>query len=102
MLLEIALIEVKPGMEDAFAAAMREGGLAHLAACEGVVSASFGRGVEKPDTFTFNVVWTSLDAHAAARDLESFARFRAAMGDMTCGGSMNHYVMDEALPGPSA
>ena len=90
MLLEIAEIDVKPGMEEAFAAAMRVGGVASLAACEGVVSVAFGRGVEHPGKFTFNVVWTSIEAHVAARDLESFGRFRAAMGDMPCGGTMNH------------
>ena len=102
MLLEIAEIEVRPGAEDSFAAAMRESGLADLAACEGVVSIRFGRGVEHPSKFTFNVVWTSLEAHEAARRLDAFGRFRAAFGDMGVGGSMSHYVMDEAIPGVSA
>lgn len=102
MLLEIAEIEVRPGAEDAFAKAMREDGVPHLAACEGVVSARFGRGVENPSKFTFNVVWTSMDAHQAARGLDAFGKFRACFGDMTVGGAMNHYVMDEAVTGPSA
>ena len=72
MLLEFAEVEVRPGAEDQFAQAMRETGIPQLAACEGVVSVRFGRGVENPSKFTFNVVWTSLDAHMAARDLESF------------------------------
>jgi len=102
MLLEIAEVEVKPGREDEFAAAMRDGGLPYLAACEGVVSVRFGRGVENPSKFTFNVVWTELEAHAAAKHLESFGKFRAAFGDLTCGGTMSHYVMGEAIPGASA
>ncbi|MEW9854568.1 putative quinol monooxygenase [Novosphingobium sp. M1R2S20] len=102
MLLEIAVIEVREGQEDAFAAAMRETGVPALAACDGAVSVAFGRGVENPSTFTFNVVWTSMDAHMAAREFESFGKFRAAFGDMTTGGSMSHYVMDATIPGASA
>lgn len=102
MLLEIAEIEVRPGAEDQFAAAMRDGGIASLAACEGCVSVRFGRGVENPSKFTFNVVWTSMDAHGAARGLEAFGKFRAAFGDLTVGGAMSHYVMDEVVAGASA
>lgn len=102
MLLEFAEVEVRPGAEDQFAQAMRETGIPQLAACEGVVSVRFGRGVENPSKFTFNVVWTSLDAHMAARDLESFGKFRAAFGDLTLSGAMSHYMMDEAVPGASA
>lgn len=102
MLLEIAEIEVKPGQEDAFATAMREGGIASLAACKGVIEARLGRGVEKPGTFLFHVAWTSIEDHVAARDLESFGAFRAAMGDLTQGGSMNHYVLGDPVKGVSA
>ncbi len=102
MLLEIAEIDVKPGMEDEFAARMREEGLECLAACDGVVSVRFGRGVENPGRFTFNVVWTSMEAHDAARASDSFGHFRACFGDRTRGGSMSHYRMDAAIPGASA
>ncbi|GLK44260.1 MULTISPECIES: putative quinol monooxygenase [Novosphingobium] len=102
MLLEIAEIEVRPGAEDQFASAMRDAGIAHLATCEGVVSARFGRGVENPSKFTFNVVWTSMEAHQNARTLEAFGRFRACFGDLSVGGAMSHYVMDEAVEGRSA
>jgi quinol monooxygenase YgiN len=102
MLLEIAEIGVKPGHEDAFAAAMRESGIANLAACKGVIEARFGRGVENPSKFLFHVVWTSIEDHMAARDLDSFAQFRAAMGDLTDSGTMSHYVLDGAVTGASA
>lgn len=101
MLLEIAEIEVRPGAEDQYAAAMRDVGIPSLAACEGVVSVRFGRGVENPSKFTFNVVWTSMEAHGGARTLDAFGKFRAAMGDITVGGAMSHYVMDELVPGAS-
>lgn len=102
LLLEIAEIECRPGAEEEFAKAMRETGLGHLASCDGVVSASFGRGVENPSKFTFNVVWTSMAAHEAARNLEAFGKFRVCFGDLTIGGAMSHYEMDAAIPGPSA
>lgn len=102
MLLEIAEVETHPGSEEAFARAMRETGIPHLAACDGVVSVRFGKGVENPAKFTFNVVWTSMEAHMAARDLESFGQFRAAFGNLTAGGVMSHYMMDELIPGASA
>lgn len=102
MLLEIAEIEVRPGAEDEFAGAMRDAGIGHLAACAGVVSARFGRGVENPSKFTFNVVWTSMEAHQAARTLDAFGKFRACFGDLTIGGAMNHYEMDEAVAGSAA
>lgn len=102
MLLEIAEIEVKPGHEEAFSAAMREGGMAQLAACKGVIEARFGRGVENPGKFLFHVVWTSIEDHEAARERESFDRFRAAFGDHTCGGGMSHYVLDQAAVPASA
>lgn len=102
MLLEIAEIEVRPGAEDEFAAAMRNAGIAHLAACEGVVSARFGRGVENPSKFTFNVVWSSMEAHQNARTLDAFGKFRACFGDLSISGTMSHYMMDEAVAGLSA
>lgn len=102
MLLEIAEIDVRPGAEEQFAEAMRQNGIPNLARCEGCVSIRFGRGVENPSRFTFNVVWTSMEAHGAARGLEAFGAFRAAMGDVTIGGAMNHYIMDEVVNGASA
>ncbi len=94
MLLEIATIEIRPGAEDDFAAAMRGGGLAHLAACTGVRKLRFGRGVEHPSNFTFLVEWDSIEAHNAARSEDSFDKFRAAFGDMAIGGSMEHFQLD--------
>lgn len=43
-----------------------------------------------------------MEAHMAARDLESFGRFRAAFGDLTIGGAMSHYTMDDPVAGASA
>ncbi len=102
MLLEIAEIDVRPGAEIAFGKAMREHGIGFLAACEGVVSVQFGQCVENVSRFAFTVVWTSMDAHVAARRLDSFGEFRSAFGDMAIGGAMHHYEMGDVVPGPSA
>ncbi|MFD2134905.1 hypothetical protein ACFSLT_06020 [Novosphingobium resinovorum] len=43
-----------------------------------------------------------MEAHQNARTLEAFGRFRACFGDLSVGGAMSHYVMDEAVEGRSA
>ena len=93
MITEIATITVSAGNEAAFEAAMRDGGLANLAACPGVGKVQFGRGVEDPSKFAFVVEWESLEAHGAARKTDAFGAFRSAMGSMTAGGSMEHFTL---------
>lgn len=102
-LLEIAEVECFPGMEEQFAEAMNAGGgLADLAKCKGVVSVRFGRGIENPSKFTFNVVWTSVEDHMAARSLEPFKAFSARFANLTCGGATSHYEMGDLIDGASA
>ena len=91
MVTEIANVTIAEGREAGFEQAMRNGGIAALRACPGVQSVRFGRGIEAPATFAFVVEWDSLDAHAAAKDTDTFTTFRAAFGDMAVGGSMVHF-----------
>lgn len=92
MVTEVAAITVAPENAETFERVMREeGGLAALAASPGVISARFGRGIENPDRFGFVVEWESIAAHAAAKDSESFLRFRAAIAPYGIGGEMQHY-----------
>ena len=93
MITEIATITIAPGQEEAFEAAMRHGGIGHLSACPGVLKVSFGRGVEDPSKFAFVVEWASLEAHGAARDTDAFSAFRASMGAMAIGGTMEHFAL---------
>lgn len=102
MLLEQAEIDVKPGSEEALAEALRNGALAALADCEGVISLRFGRGVENPSKFIINVRWTSLEAHTAAASSENFQRFRQAVGPHVASGGMQHFEMEDELTGRSA
>jgi heme-degrading monooxygenase HmoA len=93
MITEIATISIAPGQEEAFEAAMRHGGIGHLSACPGVSKVSFGRGVEDPSKFAFVVEWDSLEAHGDARNTDAFAAFRASMGAMAIGGTMEHFAL---------
>ncbi|WP_156839650.1 antibiotic biosynthesis monooxygenase family protein [Novosphingobium aquimarinum] len=103
MLLEVAEVECVPGMEEEFADIMNAGGgLSDLAQCKGVVSVRLGRGVEDPSTFLLNVVWTSIEDHMAARSLAPFKAFSARFANLTSGGRVSHYEMDEPIPGASA
>jgi heme-degrading monooxygenase HmoA len=92
MVTEVAAITVAEGKEAEFEQAMREGGgLAALAASPGVRSVKFGRGIENPTKFGFVVEWDSIEAHMAARDSESFGRFREVIAPYGQGGSMEHF-----------
>jgi heme-degrading monooxygenase HmoA len=102
MVLEIAEVEIREDAVEDFAREMRERGLGLLSECLGVVSVRFGQGIENPRKFTFNVVWTSVEDHVAARELESFRGFSKVFEGRGVGGSMSHYAMDEAIPGASA
>lgn len=93
MITEIATIEVAPGSEAAFEQAMRGGGLASLAACQGVRSVQFGGGIESPSRFAFVVVWESVEAHERVRDTPEFKAFRAAFGSHGIAGSMEHFAL---------
>jgi heme-degrading monooxygenase HmoA len=94
MVTEIAQITVAEGNEAAFETAMRQlGGIAHLAACGGVQSVRFGRGVESPSKFAFVVEWDSVDAHNAARESESFKAFSLLVSPWGIGGAMDHFQL---------
>jgi heme-degrading monooxygenase HmoA len=80
MVLEVALIDVFPGMEDAFAVSYR---LGHpiLAGTPGCRSVRMTRGVESPSRFVLLVEWDSVEAHSENfRGTERFAQWRALIG----------------------
>jgi len=80
MVLEVALIDITPGQEDAFAAAYLT---AHpiLAGTEGCRSVRMTRGVESPSRFVLLVEWDSVEAHLKNfRDSERFGQWRALIG----------------------
>ena len=80
MVLEVALIDVVPGQEEAFAAAYREG---HpiLTGTPGCRSVRMTRGVESASRFVLLVEWDRLEDHLANfRGSDRFTRWRALIG----------------------
>jgi heme-degrading monooxygenase HmoA len=93
MVLERSEVTIKPGMEDAFLAAMQERGLALLAGLPGCKSAKLGRGIENPDKFILLLEWESVEAHKAAIPDPNFAAFREIIMPVSAGGAMEHFAM---------
>ena len=77
MFIERAEIPVKPGMEDAFAAAMAKRGTAILAAAPGCTSVRVGRGVDNPGKFILLLEWDSVESHTALTMTPAFDEFKA-------------------------
>jgi heme-degrading monooxygenase HmoA len=80
MVLEVALIDVNPGQEDAFADAYATARPV-LAGTPGCRSVRMTRGVESPSRFVLLVEWDSVDAHEHNfRATERFAEWRGLIG----------------------
>ncbi|UQX90154.1 antibiotic biosynthesis monooxygenase [Jatrophihabitans telluris] len=79
MVLEVALIDVKPGSEADFETGYRSVRAA-LTDSPGLLSVRMTHGVESPTRFVLLVEWSSLDAHQAFRDSDRFAIWRGGIG----------------------
>ena len=80
MVLEVALIDVIPGQEDAFAAAYQQG-RPILAGTPGCRSVRMTRGIESPARFVLLVEWDSVDDHTGNfRNTDRFTRWRELIG----------------------
>jgi heme-degrading monooxygenase HmoA len=76
MILEHALLDVRPGGADAFLAAFA---LAEpiISSMEGFVSLRLDRGIEHPDQFLLLVEWDRLEDHTVGfRGSEAYGRWR--------------------------
>jgi heme-degrading monooxygenase HmoA len=93
MILEVALITVVPGQEDAFAKAYAEG-RAILAATPGCRSVRMTRGIESPSKFVLLVEWDSVQAHEDNfRATDRFTAWRALIGPHFDGSPhVEHYA----------
>jgi heme-degrading monooxygenase HmoA len=77
---EIAVLEITPGAEDAFADAYRQV-RNEVAGTESCRSIRMTRGVESPSRFVLVVEWDSVEAHERDfRATDRFVRWRAAIG----------------------
>lgn len=80
MVLEVALIDVRPGTEDAFAAAYAEGHRV-LAGTPGCRSVRMTRGVESPSRFVLLVEWDSVKDHEDNfRGTDRYTAWRSLIG----------------------
>ena len=85
MVLEIALIDVRPGEEEPFAAAYAE---AHgvLAGTPGCRTIRMTRGIESPSRFVLLIEWDSVAAHEVNfRATERFRTWRGLIGPFFAG-----------------
>ncbi len=78
MVLEIALIDVRPGAEDDFTAAYREA--RRLLEEASARSVRMTRGIETPSRFVLLVEWDSVAAHEEFRASERFGQWRGLIG----------------------
>jgi heme-degrading monooxygenase HmoA len=80
VVLEVALIDVVAGEEDAFAAAYRTARQA-LAGTPGCRTVRMTRGIESPSRFVLLVEWDSVEAHLTNfRESERFTTWRGHIG----------------------
>jgi heme-degrading monooxygenase HmoA len=79
MVLEVALIDVKPASDSEFKTSYHEARAA-LVASPGLISVRMTQGIESPARFVLLVEWESLEAHQGFRDSDRFAIWRAAIG----------------------
>lgn len=76
MILEHALLSVRPGDEESFERDAREA-LTIITSAPDCHGAEIRRQVEDPTTFLLLVRWSSLEAHLAFRATELFTQWRA-------------------------
>lgn len=79
MVLEVALIDVTPGSEQAFAEAYAQA-KALVADTPGCRAMRMTRGVETPTRFVLLVEWDSVEGHQVFRDSDRFPQWRALIG----------------------
>nr|WP_221381835.1 antibiotic biosynthesis monooxygenase family protein [Actinoplanes polyasparticus] len=103
MVLEVALIDILPGAEEAFAAAYK---IAHpiLASTPGCRSVRMTRGVESASRFVLLVEWDSVEAHLENfRNSERFPQWRGFIGEFFAKPPLVEHFLDVPAgdrPGP--
>ncbi len=98
MVLELALIDIREGREEEFAAAYAEA-YPIVATSPGCRSVRMTRGVETPTRFVLLVEWDSVDAHLDNfRATERFTRWRALIGPYFDGAPRVEHFIDVPAP----
>jgi heme-degrading monooxygenase HmoA len=96
MVLEVGLIDVVPGSEQAFVAGFAAA-RPHLAGAPGCRSVRMTQGVESPGRFVLLVEWDSVAAHEGFRASEAFAGWRAPLSPHFAGPPRVEHFSD--VPG---
>ncbi len=80
MVLEHAVINIRPGANQEFEAALGKA-RAVVAEADGFVSLNLHRGIETPDQYLLLIEWKTLEDHTVGfRQSERFTRWRAHIG----------------------
>jgi heme-degrading monooxygenase HmoA len=93
MLIERSELIIKDGLEDDFAATMRELAIPLLMDVPGVNTVQFGQGVENPGKFMLLVEWTAMDAHTAFRSNPVYPEFSQLLKPFVNAGVMEHFYI---------
>jgi quinol monooxygenase YgiN len=93
MLVERTELSIKEDQEDQFSAAMTDKIIRLLAGVPGVISISFGRGVENRNKFLLLIQWTDMDAHMAYNKAPLCSEIRSLIGPFSKAASMEHFQM---------
>jgi heme-degrading monooxygenase HmoA len=79
MILEVAILPVRPGQAAAFETAFQQAQKI-IASMPGYISHELQRGVERPDEYLLLVRWTSLEAHELGfRKSPQYQQWRALL-----------------------
>jgi heme-degrading monooxygenase HmoA len=99
MIVEIALLTAKPGMEDQFRAGLRAA-RSVIARAPGYLGSVFHQGIEEPSSFLLRIEWESLEAHNVGfRQGPLFPEWRSHFQHLMEGPpQVTHY---ETIAGPS-
>jgi heme-degrading monooxygenase HmoA len=92
VIIEIGIIDAKPGQGDALEAGLKKA-RAVISQAEGYRGSTFHRCIENPDRCVIYIKWDSVDAHMKGfREGPLFPQWRAHFGDLMGGPpSVQHY-----------
>lgn len=81
MILETALIDIKPGLEAEFETAINQAKELVLSRAAGFEVFQLRRGIERPGTYLLTIGWRALEDHTIGfRESELFTQWRALIG----------------------
>ncbi|MCE1163411.1 MAG: antibiotic biosynthesis monooxygenase [Thiomonas sp.] len=81
MIHELADIQIRPGTQAEFEAAIAHGVNTVIAQAQGFEGYEIRKGIEAPERYLLMIRWTSLEDHTVGfRQSEAFAQWRAIVG----------------------